>query len=491
MKIFKQYKNLWMFGFIIVCVILFIVNFSVVVSGLQAIWNSITSLLLGAMLAFILNLLMDPFEDWFKKSDKPFLKNHARPFALALSIVCFLAIILVLISIVVPNMVSAIKVLTDEAPRYYTELQDLIRNFLEKFPMLNMTGDSAANFNINWKQVFDTVANFITKGFGGAMNGTIGLVNSVVSSLVNLFVIIVFAIYVLSEKERFVKLYYFFTGLYMKPQSEHRLTADLRIFNNSFKAFVGGELIEACILTTMCTVGMLILQLPYALMIGILVGVINMIPMVGAFIGGGIGAFIIFTISPLKCLIFLIFLCVIQQIESNVFFPRIIGNRVGLPGIYVMITIVVGGSLFGVFGMVLGVPFMAALYKIASIYFNEKAAEKEKQDPSLHLTKFETDPDPLGDDDQEKPVDKNFFEKISSYLKNATDHAEAVLESKKDAVVAEGENTSTPEKSSKTDQQSASSADVKAQKPNESTEAQKPEDSAADGKAGQAEGKKD
>ena len=141
---------------------------------------------------------------------------------------------------------------------------------------------------------------------------------------------------------------------------------------------MGGEIIEAAILTTMCAVGMYILRLPYPPMISILVGVINMIPMVGAFIGGGIGAFIIFTVSPVKCLVFLIFLCVIQQIESNIFFPRIIGNRVGLPGIFVMITIVMGGSLFGIFGMLLGVPLVASVYKIAQIYSRDKAEEKKE-----------------------------------------------------------------------------------------------------------------
>jgi predicted PurR-regulated permease PerM len=126
-------------------------------------------------------------------------------------------------------------------------------------------------------------------------------------------------------------------------------------------------------------IGMFILQMPYALMISIMVGVINMIPMVGAFIGGGIGVFLIFTVSPIKALVFLVFLCIIQQIESNVFFPRIVGNKVGLPGIYVMITIVVGGSLAGVAGMILGVPLVASIYKLAVRYFQKKAQEKEEK----------------------------------------------------------------------------------------------------------------
>lgn len=122
---------------------------------------------------------------------------------------------------------------------------------------------------------------------------------------------------------------------------------------------------------------MFILHLPYPLMIGTLVGVINIIPMIGAYIGGAIGMFMVFTVSPWLSVVFLIYLCILQQFESNVIYPRVVGRSVGLPGIYVMITVVVGGSLAGVAGMFLGIPIMASVYKIVKIYFKE--AEDRKQ----------------------------------------------------------------------------------------------------------------
>lgn len=462
MNIFKQYKNLWMFGIIIVCAILFIVNFSEVVGWINMLFRAVQSLLMGAAFAFVLNLLMGPAEEWLEKRDSSFLKKHSRSLAIAFSIFAFLAIVTVLISLVVPNMVNAIKVLTSEVPRYVSELEAAIKHLIEKYPILDVI--ALDKLNIDWKQVFDSVARFVTKGFGTSMTGTIGMVTSVANTLVNAFIVIVFAIYVLTEKERFVNLYYFFTKLYMKEESAHKLTQNLRIINQSFKAFVRGELIEACILTTMCTVGMWILQLPYALMIGILVGVINMIPMIGAFIGGGIGAFIIFTISPVKCLIFLVFLCVIQQIESNVFFPRIIGNKVGLPGIYVMMTIVVGGSLFGVFGMVLGVPLMAAVYKILCNYFNEKAYLKNKEDPSLDLIQYEDDPGPsCKAPDHTSQKDGDFFDVMMNGLKAATQKAEGFFtdrpakENKKKSAVQtkSSQNSNSSKKSEPADQTEA------------------------------------
>lgn len=435
MHIFKRYKNLWMMGVVIVIAILFIINFSIVVNELKAIWNAITGLLFGAMLAFILNMIMDPVERRVKKSSNPFLKKHARSIGLAAAFLVSFLLIFLILSIVVPNMINAITVLTKEAPTFFTELEDHIKKIMDQYPLL---ANQTSLLDINWQDAIGKLINFITTGFSGAANTTFNLVSGAASTLVNLFVIVVFAIYVLSEKERFVRLYYFFTGLYMKESSAKKLTEDLRILNQSFKAFVGGEIIEAAILSTMCIIGMLILRLPYATMIGILVGVINMIPMVGAFIGGGIGAFIIFTISPTKCLIFLIFLCVIQQIESNIFFPRIIGNRVGLPGIYVMITIVVGGSLFGIFGMLLGVPLMAAVYKILKNYFRDKEEQKKKREQQLIKKKEE--PEKVNEEDADidpvewiekegssQPEDQNASAKVLDAIAKKADQAESAL----------------------------------------------------------------
>lgn len=375
---FRKYKTLWMAGIIVVCAILFITNFSFVVEGVNILLRSITALLGGAALAFILNLIMEPVENRLRTSGKPFLEKKARTIAMLVSFLVALLLVALVMSIVIPNMISAIKMLSSEAPRYLKEIEDMFGDLLKKYPDL---AKQLQGMDFNWQQALEMIVRFITRGANNSsmMDNTLNLVSSVVSSFVNLFIIVVFAAYVLADKERFVKAYYSLTDLFMPASRRVHLTRNLRVINSSFKAFIVGEIIEACILSSMCIVGMLILRLPYATMIGILVGVINMIPMVGAFIGGGIGAFIIFTISPAKCLVFLVFLCVIQQIESNIFFPRVIGNKVGLPGIFVMITIVVGGTLFGIAGMVLGVPLMASVYKIVNNYLAELRLRKAEE----------------------------------------------------------------------------------------------------------------
>lgn len=404
MKLFHRYKTLWMAGIIIVLAILFIINFSEVVSGFNYLIRAVSSLLGGAALAFILNLIMDPVEGFLRKSDKPFLQKNARTLALTFSYLAALLIIMLVLSIVIPNLINAIKMLTREAPNYFTNLDSLFHSILQRYPYLE---EMFKNVRIDWKQTFETAINFITKGSiqTNMMSSTMNIVSSVVGSIVNVFLVIVFASYVLSDKERFVRGYYTLTDLFMAPERRVHLTRNLRIINQSFKSFIKGEIIEACILSTMCIIGMLILRLPYATMIGILIGVINMIPMVGAFIGGGIGAFIIFTVSPSKCLIFLIFLCIIQQIESNIFFPRVVGNKVGLPGIFVMMTIVIGGSLFGVPGMILGVPLVASGYKIFNDYLAEVMTRRNMATKDSTLKKTGSN---------SKPIEGKFSMKDSS-----------------------------------------------------------------------------
>lgn len=379
MKFFRKYKTLWMASFVVVLAILFITNFSYFAEGLKYVLSAFTSLMGGVALAFILNLIMAPVEEQLRKTNIRFLEKRARSLAMLVAFLVALCIIALILSIVIPNLINAVQMLAREVPRYFKEIQEAIDQLMIEYPEFSKW---LGNIDLDWQKTTEAILGFILNGNSdkNVVNSTMSIVSGAIGGVVNLFVVVVFAAYILSEKERFIKAYFILTDLFMPKEKRAHLTRSLMIIHESFKSFITGEIIEACILSTMCMLGMFILRLPYATMIGILVGVINMIPMVGAFIGGGIGAFIIFTISPMKCLIFLIFLCVIQQIESNIFFPKVVGDKVGLPGIYVMMTIVVGGSLFGVLGMVLGVPLMASIYKIFNNYLAEVRLQRKSQE---------------------------------------------------------------------------------------------------------------
>jgi len=187
---------------------------------------------------------------------------------------------------------------------------------------------------------------------------------SVFSGIVTAVLAIIFAIYLLCSKDKLLSQFDRLLKRYLKPLWHKRITYTLGILNDSFHSFIVGQCIEAVLLGALCTIGMSILRIPYATMIGALIAFTALIPVAGAYIGAGVGAFMIMTVDPMKALIFLIFLLILQQLEGNIIYPKVVGSSIGLPGIWVLTAVTVGGGIFGVAGMLIGVPLAAALYRI-------------------------------------------------------------------------------------------------------------------------------
>ena len=191
-----------------------------------------------------------------------------------------------------------------------------------------------------------------------------GTVSTVFSGAVTTLLSVIFTIYLLSGKDRLRAQCHRLMRFALRPKHYDRACYVLRVLNDSFHRYIVGQCTEALILGALCTAGMLILQLPYATMIGALVAFTALIPVAGAYIGAAVGAFMILTISPVQALIFLVFLVVLQQLEGNLIYPRVVGASLGLPGIWVLAAVTVGGSLMGIFGMLLAVPLAAAVYRL-------------------------------------------------------------------------------------------------------------------------------
>ena len=328
------------------------------ISMVSILWNACRVLVFGAMMAFVINLVMAKIEKRLG-----FMKKGKRATSLLLSLILIFLFVYFLITLVVPSLSEAIGVIVAVLPKYFENAQKFLVDLFENNPQL---ADSINNLDVNWKNLIQSGINVLSTG-----------VTNVLGTTFNFVLMFIFAIYVLLEKERFVQLYHRLTNLYLSETIKHRIDKCLNIINQTFSAFIGGQCIEATILGTLCTLGMIILRMPYPAMIGTLVGVINIIPMIGAYIGGAIGMFMVFTVSPIMSLWFLLYLCILQQIESNVIYPHVVGNSVGLPGIYVMMTVVIFGSLAGIPGMFLGIPTMASVYKIGVLYLNRKERLKE------------------------------------------------------------------------------------------------------------------
>lgn len=363
-------KNLWIYIIGIALIVIGIIKLDTLIAAFSIFLNACKVLIFGAMLAFVINLVMSKIE-----KNLSFIKKGKRPISLILSLVLIFLFVYFLIVLVVPSFTEAVGVIVSVLPRYFDDAQKFLGELFEKNPELSKY---IGNLDIDWKSLIQSGISFISTGVTNVVGTTFNVVTMVVNSVFNFVLMLIFAIYVLLEKERFIRLYHRLTNLYLSDITKSRLDKCLNIVNQTFSSFVGGQCIEATILGTLCTLGMIVLKMPYPAMIGTLVGVINIIPMIGAYIGGAIGMFMVFTVNPITSLWFLLYLCILQQIESNVIYPRVVGNSVGLPGIYVMMTVVIFGSLAGIPGMFLGIPTVASLYKIGVLYLNRKERLKSK-----------------------------------------------------------------------------------------------------------------
>lgn len=354
---------------LIAIMIIAIINFNSLIAALSTVLNAFSNIIFAAMLAYVINIVMSRIEKLIEKAPQPWLKKIKRPLSLILSLIFIVVVICSLINLVVPEFIRATQVLINALPTYFEQMQSFLVKLFADIPQIS---NSIYNIEVDWQNLFSKIFSFLSSGISSVIGQTFNLVTMITNSLFNLLMIFIFSIYLLLDKERFLRLYHRLTKLYLSKERRDHLLIGLKIIDQSFSSFIAGQCIEAVILGSLCAIGMAILQLPYAIMIGILVGSINIIPIVGAYVGGAVGVFMVFTVSPFQAVIFLIYLCILQQIESNLIYPRVVGNSVGLPGVYVLASVMVFGTLAGIPGMFLGIPTVASIYKISKLYIERK-----------------------------------------------------------------------------------------------------------------------
>ena len=317
-------------------------------------------LLIGCVVAYVLNILMSCYErHYFVKSQKNIVDKTRRPVCMVAAFLTLIAVIFLIIWLVVPQLISCVEVILAGVPGV---LQEIVE-FIEVHELLpeNMTESLAA---IDWKSKLGQIIQVLTSGVGRVMDVVISAVSSVFSAVVSALLSVIFAVYLLSGKENLGRQFKKLTHRYLKEKWVAKFEHVLSVVNDSFHKFIVGQCTEAVILGLLCTAGMLLLNLPYAAMIGALMAFTALIPVAGAWIGGIAGAFMILTVDPAKAVIFIIYIVVLQQLETNLIYPKVVGSSLGLPGIWVLAAVTVGGGVFGVAGMLLGVPLAAAVYRL-------------------------------------------------------------------------------------------------------------------------------
>ena len=369
----REIKRYIFIAFLAVAVCVISQNFAVFVSFLSVVLGALKPLIMGLMIAYIFNIIMNFFEKhYFPKSSSKLVKKSRRPVCLAASFAITIAIIILIMYIVVPEIASAFGVLYDEIPPAFTKSKDFILGKLKEYPEIQ---EQISTVEFDWANIAEKASKLLTSGVAGILSSAVGIIGGLTSAVTNLVLGLIFAVYLLLRKDKLIKDSGRLRTLWFSDDTNRKLGRVLNTANETFRSFFIGQFVEAIILGTLCFIGMKILKLPYAAMSGTLVGVTAFIPIVGAFLGAGISAFIILTESPMQALIFIIFLLILQQFEGNIIYPKVVGGTVGLPSIWTLAAVTVGGGLFGVFGMILGVPLAATLYKLAFFKLEEKESE--------------------------------------------------------------------------------------------------------------------
>lgn len=336
-------------------------------------WPSVTALggllvtaamplLIGCVIAYIINILMSFYErHYFPNSRKVQIIKSRRVVCMLISFITLILIVVFLIKLVIPELVACVELLIAQIP----DVVNALVGWLETVDIVPQDILSSLQ-SVNWRSKIEQIIGVLTTGIGNVMGTAINVVSSVFSGIVTALFALIFSIYLLTGKEKLGNQFDRLMKRYLKGKVYSRIRYILYVLNDCFHKYIVGQCTEAVILGVLCAVGMLILGFPYATMTGAVIAFTALIPVAGGYIGAAVGAFMILTVSPMKALLFLVYIVILQQLENNLIYPKVVGSSMGLPAIWVLAAVTIGGGVMGIAGMLIGVPVAAALYRLVS-----------------------------------------------------------------------------------------------------------------------------
>ncbi|MCD7846772.1 MAG: AI-2E family transporter [Oscillospiraceae bacterium] len=356
--------------------------------------NALVPLIAGLVIAYVVNIPMSFYErNYFPNSAKSAVAKSRRPVCMLLGYLTIILVIFLVLLLVIPQFVSCIKTFINQLP-------SLVLQILENKTIVGLLPESVINWleGIDWNEIASNVSSIIgiisllstsITDVISDIRGTVDTVTSVAPTVISVFstviVGVVFSVYFLSAKDKILGQIRKLSTTYLKPKWHEKIYYVLGTFNESYHGYIVVQCTEAVLLGTLCTIGMSILQLPYSTMIGALIGLTALIPIVGAWIGTIIGAFMILTVSPIQALIFVLFILVLQFVDNYFIYPKIVGRSIGLPSVWVLMAVSVGGGVFGIPGMLICVPLFSAIYKLIKTDVakrNSESSREEENDPA-------------------------------------------------------------------------------------------------------------
>lgn len=348
-------------------------NFVVLIAVFQWLTRLFLPFLVGGAMAFILNIPMRHIESGLL-SKSPRLNRFRRPLAYLITLVFTLGVISLVVFVVVPELGRTFSLLADQIPRALSSLEDRLNTLSFSWPEIKSYLDQ---IDIHWPSMTQKAVSLVQSIASTAINSGFSILGSVIGGITTFFISFVFSIYLLMQKEVLSRqgkqvLY----GLFPLHKAE-QIIEILSLSNVTFSRFFSGQCIEAIILGAMFFFSMTLLGMPYALLVGVLIAVTALIPVVGAFIGCFVGAFLILIVNPWKALQFIILFLVLQQIEGNLIYPHVVGSSVGLPSIWVLAAVTIGGNLMGVAGMLLFIPLCSVCYALFRAFIKDRLKKRE------------------------------------------------------------------------------------------------------------------
>lgn len=354
----------WIIGIVSACIIIYlsIRYIHIIGNTVRELVQIVLPLLIGIILAMILNIPMNFFENHLFSKWIPLKSSNARRnLSIVLSLVCIIGILVLAFFLVVPEFIRAIITLINIGIKGIQSISDLVETLdYSAIPFGNFLKD----INIDWETIVSRLQNFFPAFMDKLAKEIPDLLGSSIGFLINVSLGLIFAIYMLSQKDLLKKQTMLLIQVWLPQKPGNSIIHIVSVYADSFRNFIIGQTTEAVILGSLCTLGMAILQLPYAPTIGVLVGVTAFIPYVGAYLGAILGFVMILTVKPFKAVIFLIYLIILQQVEGNIIYPKVVGKKINLPSLWVLAALTIGGNIAGPIGMLFGVPIFSATYNL-------------------------------------------------------------------------------------------------------------------------------
>lgn len=368
-----DWKTCLRLGVTAAVIFLFVHYWEALVSLLLLVIAAAKPLIIGAVVAYVVNILMSFYERYYftgrvlkrHGKEQEWVGKSRRVVCMLLAYVSVVGIVFLIFALVVPQLFECGEILVKEIPVVLDRVTHSVQNNKELMALLSETGISLQKNNLNdWQGIVQNAVKWLVSGLGGVMGSLVSVVSGMFATLTTVVIAFIFSLYLLAGKETLCSQVKKICHTYLKKNVYGKIAYVYQTVNDSFHNFIVGQCTEAVVLGALCMIGMWIFRFPYATMIGVFVGFTALIPVAGAYIGAAVGAFMILTVSPVQALFFLLFIVVLQQLEGNIIYPKVVGASIGLPGIWVLAAVTVGGSVLGIGGMLLGVPIASACYKI-------------------------------------------------------------------------------------------------------------------------------